>query len=789
MQLPQQKTTYKQKTAKRYADDGRSYRTDVMDTADHYIDQAGLDSVTAEIEQIQNAVEGIIDTAEYQHLLNPFGLSDMPNNIKVGAQLRNHNILKGIVNLLMGEYGRRTHDFTVTDFNGEDENQYKEGLAEALSSYYEQEAINALNGQGMETGQPSVEQGTPQQAEERYKQSFESYRVIRGQDAIDYIKYDQEVDDKFMDIYYDWITTGIAYSYKCVRKGDVIYEEVPSRQLYVPNVQGLRFVEDAPFAVRKWTMPINNILDAYNEHLDEEDIDYLTSTYVTESDMFAGASHMNVPKGGFIKLPTLDSNCGNASGFGATRADSNGIPMAHVQYRSFKKVGTLIYTSPLGEVEEMEVSDDYKMNKELGDISITWKWESVIWEVTRIADRVYCLARELPENRAMLNNKGVQMLSYNGPINRTKSGQIISIVKDGFPYQILTNIIHYQMEKLINKNKDKLTVMPYGLVPRKKGIDTTQQMHHADASSILWVDETAPNASYAAQMIKVLDMSLGNYINDLMQILAFIKQEYWDTIGMNAQRYSDVAQGAGKAVTEQAIVRSAVITYELTRKMDKFIQREYTGFLDISKLAWIDGVKGKYVLSDGTKAFLEMNPDDAVYHLESDYGVFVRDSAELTDSLNQFKQLAGAYAQQTGSMSATAEVFSNNNMEKIKLIIGKIEDATKKHEAELASINGEKQKELQAMVDENDSQNRELKKYEIDMEYQGQVDSAEIRTGNNSRNEARPANDVELALASHKMEKDNNKERQEDKRLAQKDMELSLKNKAIDRQAQKSTTN
>ena len=107
-------------------------------------------------------------------------------------------------------------------------------------------------------------------------------------------------------------------------------------------------------------------------------------------------------------------------------------------------------------------------------------------------------------------------------------------------------------------------------------------MHHADATSILWVDETAPNASFAAQMIKVLDMGLGNYIKDVISIIQYIKQEYWDSIGMNAQRYADVAQGAGKSVTEQAIVRSSIITYELTRRMDKFIEREYQGFLDIS---------------------------------------------------------------------------------------------------------------------------------------------------------------------------------------------------------------
>ena len=34
-------------------------------------------------------------------------------------------------------------------------------------------------------------------------------------------------------------------------------------------------------------------------------------------------------------------------------------------------------------------SDDYVLNKELGDISLEWKWESVVWEGTKIAERVY----------------------------------------------------------------------------------------------------------------------------------------------------------------------------------------------------------------------------------------------------------------------------------------------------------------------------------------------------------------------------------------------------------------
>lgn len=786
MLLPQQKNTYAEKTRKVTNADNKGYRTWGMDCVDYYIDQYRYDGNLQEAKDLQNAVEGIIDVSHYQHLLNPFGITENPTGAKVGAKLRNHNILKGIVNLLMGEYGRRTHEFVVTDFNGEDKNRYKEGLAQAMTSYYEQETINELNAQGLETGQPSKEQPSPEEEEQKFKQTFDSQRVIRGQEAVDYVRYEQEVEDKFLDIYYDWITTGIGYSYKCVRKNDVDYEYVPIDELYFPFERHVRFIEDSSFVVRKRQLPINKILDFYNDVLDEEDLDYLNKEYIKDTNLFLGATTLATGERGFIKMPTVDDNCGNDRIITPTE-QFYGIPVYHIQWRSWRKYGILSFINELGELDTIEISDDYVFNKEIGDVSIKWEWESVVWEGTRIADRVYCLIRELPENRGELNNKGVQKLSYNGLVNRSKSGTLQSIVKEGIPYQILINTLHYQLEKIINKNKDKVTVMPYGLVPRKHGIDTTKQMQHADATSILWVDETAPNASFAAQMIKVLDMGLGNYIKDVMGIIQYIKQEYWDSIGMNAQRYSDVSQGAGKSVTEQAIVRSAIITYELTRKMDKFIEREYAGFLDISKLAWINGKKGQYILSDGTKAFINLNPDDALYHLESDYGIFVRDSTELTEALQQFRQLASAYAQQSSALSATAEILFNNNPEKIKNIISVIEENERKHEAYLANINGEQQKEVQQMVNEDKAADREIKKYEIDMEYQGQVDSASIRTQNNSRNEPRPANEVEMALADHKINSDINKEAQENKRLEQKDIELSLKKEQIDNQKNKVT--
>ena len=782
--LPKQKTTLaeKYKVIDPHIDPNYNW---FHQTADHYIDQFGHDNQIEEIQKLQNAVEGIIDFDDYSYLLNPFNI-DSSKQYKVGARLRNHNILKGVVYLMTGEYARRTHDFVVTSLNPDDENKYKEGLRQAMKDYYEQETINQLNEAGVPTGQDSKDQGTPEEAEASYKANYDTQRALFGQSAIDYIRYNQDVEDKVIEAYYDWISTGSAYTGRFIRNNDVDYEYVPVDEIYVPFETHSRFIEDASFVVRRSFPPLAKIMDLFGDKLSEKDLEELEEDYQKDLGFFNSSRTLEMGARGFVRLPTVDASSDH---YVNDTRNFNGYPVYHVQWRSFEKYGILTYEDEFGQLQTMEVDDTYKLDKELGDISIEWKWDTCICEDIRINDKFHVYDRVVEESRSRLGERGNKKLSYNGIRARSKSGSIQCPVKEGIPYQLLINGLHFQLEKVINKNKDKVIVMPYGLIPRKKGMDTKETMYHVDATSILWVDETAPNAALAAQMIKVLDMGLGNYIKDVYELIGAIKQEYWDAIGMNAQRYSNIDQGAGKGTTEQAIVRSAIITYDLNRQVDRLLQKDYAGILDLSKLAWIGGKKANYILSDGERAFLEMNADESLYHSETEYNVFVKDSTELTEGIQLMKSTVGAAAQQSGSLSAISEVVTNNNPNKLKHILGKIEDNNKKHEAYLAEVNGKQQNELQDKINADKEADREIDRYKADKQYQGVVDSANIRTQNNSRNEARPDSPVETMMANHQINKDVSKDMKEERALQQKDTELQLKNKQLEIQKSKANGN
>lgn len=774
MLLPPQKLSKAEKEARHE----KSGKNNIEETADYYIASCNWNSHIQEVALLYAAVEGHLIQEDYQTIQNPFNKQKEDGApLQFNALLKNYNILKGIANLLMGEFGRRVHDYQVSSLAPTDEVAFKDGLNYLIKDYYAQGVANSLTELGFDLGQKVQELPPLEEYVEKFKSTFDNSRVISGQEVLDYIRYNCDLDNKYLDLYWDWVVTGGAFTYKEVNHDDVYFDIVPRHELFVPFERHSRFIEDYSYAVRRQVLPPFKIIDKFRGRLPDDLIEKLEQK-VQSGLEYQFSDVQMTGRNGALRLPTLYLN--QSTTMGNTYSAQTGVELFHVVYKTFRKYGELIYINELGFESMMEVDDTYVLNKEQGDISITWKWENTTYQVYKCLD-MYLDAGELKENRADLNQAGLQKLPYNGILERSYIGEVQSIIKEGLPYQRLVNVLHFQIEKLINKNKDKLTVMPYGLVPRKKGIDTKTQMYHADATSILWIDETAPNAQFAAQMIKVLDMSLGAYIKDTINLIQYTKQEYWDAIGMNAQRYADVGQNAGKAVTEQAITRSAIITYELTRQFEKLIEKDYQGLLDISKLAYIKGKKAKYIRSDGSVAFLNMNYDNAIYHSEASYNVFVKDSSLMTEAIQMIRGQAVNLIQNGGDLSVVGHLFSTNSVPKLTKILEKLETNKREYDQLIAQQQQEATQALQDSINANDEANREIKKYEADMQYQGVVDSATIRAGANSRNDARPANDVERDMAAHQKEVDR-------KTLSLKEKELRDK-KDLEREKIRSNNN
>jgi hypothetical protein len=747
-------------------------KNNIEETVDFYIGSCNWNKQTQEILDLYKAVEGNL-VHDYKTIQNPYNATkngDTP--LKYNATLQNHNILKGIVNLLMGEFGRRVHEYNVTTVNSSDTFAYKDGLNIVIKNYYAQHVANELDKLGVKLGQQVKELEPLESYVEKFKQTFEETRIISGQEILDYIVFACDLPSKYLDLYYDWVITGRFFTFKTVNHDNVYFEVVPVHEMFVPQEKHSRFVEDYTYHVRRQIMPMFKVVDFFRGRLPDDIIDDLEKQLTTGLvQNFANVSLTG--RQGLIILPTEYTS---DSSFKTINSINNGVEVFHVVYDTWRKYGVLKYNDPLIGETEMEVGEDHTLDKSNGDISIKWAWEKEKYQAFKVLD-YYLDAGPLPANRADLDQEGLQKSPYNGTIERSINGDIQSIIKEGLPYQKSINVLHYQVQKLVNKNKDKLIVMPYGLIPTKQGIDASKQMYHADATGILWIDETAPNAQLAAQTIKTLDMSLGNYIAGAVELIKYIKSEYWEAIGMNPQRYANVGDNAGKGVTEQAIIQSAIITYELTRQFDKVIEKDYQGLLDISKLAYINGKKAKYVRGDASVAFLNMNIDAANYHSENSYNIFVQDASIMTEAIKNIRAQATNLVQNGGDTSVLGHLFSTNNVTKLTKILEKLEDNKRAYDEQLQKSQQDSNERVQQSVANVAEKDREVRYYEIDKSYEATIESATIRSQkDDGHNQPRPANDVEVSLANHKINNDNQEVALKEKTLALKEKDLHIKN-------------
>jgi len=272
------------------------------------------------------------------------------------------------------------------------------------------------------------------------------------------------------------------------------------------------------------------------------------------------------------------------------------------------------------------------------------------------------------------------------------------------------------------------------------------------------IDETADTANLALQGLKILDKSLSNYINELYNIMNQLKTEWWENIGMNRQRFGDIKASDGKGVSEQAIVRSAVISEELNRKFEKFEEKDYAGLLDLSKIAYIKGKKAKYINSNDREAFLKLNADNAIYLAETNFSVFVRNSSKENEKNQLMKQYAFAMAQNSGKAMKWLELIDSENTVKTKEVLRKIEFEEDLQQQQNFEQEQETKKYIQDSQTKIKQEENETEKYKADKSYQAIVDAATIRSENNDTSNDYYSDDgIELKrdMNEHRKEIDN----------------------------------
>ena len=647
-----------------------------------------------DIETKYRILHGDIPDKFYKKILNPYNATQEQYK-RFPATMRNYDLMKGIIRRYVSEYIKNPHDFMVGANNPEVILSRNAKLKAELAMIVEQQIAARIQ----QSYQQWVQEGNdPQQFNPQQSIDIEAFIKDFNENYIDDISAQgQELLNVIRDLtedtlfyaraYFDFVSFGEAYSYSDVVGDKLIKRNISPRDAYPVNTDNQFREDDDMFACRR-KLTYQQIIDEFGQYFTDKQREFLDSYYAKHSPSHT-VEHMFQTYESYFpdicgKFSQEDRNFFKDNK--AMARDSNGdlYDVWHVVWRGEARKALVTYVNQAGFMDKRIELDDYKLNPEVGDISIDYIYEPQVYECVRIGtrnDAIYPYgARAIAFDR---NGK----LPYNG-INELLPGfgkfSIIDIVT---PFQVFYNIVAYHREMTIAKNKLSVLLMAKSLLG-KSPEDTLYKML---ADGVLYIDDTNDQGMLRAQQVRMLNTSVGDYISQLSSLLQEIEQTAKNQVDMTPQRYGEIANSAGKGVTDEAIARGSMGSVIVEFMMDCMRERDYARDMDYTKLAWIDGLDTSYRDEEGNIKYVSLNVNNHIY---ADYIIKAKNSVKQKEKLDQLKQFAFSAAQNDNPMMAIAAI-AGDNVEAITKLIKQYNDQKQAHETELHQLEQQNNQMLQ----------------------------------------------------------------------------------------------
>ena len=641
-----------------------------------------------DIEKKYSILNGDIPDEFYKKILNPYNATN-ENYKRFPATMRNYDLMKGVIRRYVSEYLKNPHDFIVGANNSEVVLARNSKLRQELSKIVQQQIAARIQQSYQEwiNGGNDPKQFNPQEAIdiESFVKEFNDNYIddisAQGQALLNVIKDITEDNLLYSRAYFDFVTFGECYTYSDVVGNKLIKRVVSPRDAFPINTDSIFREDDDMFCERR-KLTYQQIIDEFDDYFDDKQREFLNTYYAKQSSNVPSELTFSVYESYFPdmckKYSKEDRELFAKHPNMMRDVNSDLYDVWHVVWRGEVRRAIVTFVNEAGLIDNRIEDEEYVLNEENGDISIEYIYEPQVYECTRIGtrnDAIYPYgARAIAYNR---NGK----LPYNG-INELLPGfGKFSIVEIMTPYQVFYNIVSYHREMVLAKNKLNVLLIAKSLLG-KVPEDTIYKMI---ADGVLYIDDSEDQGMLRAQQVRMLQSNIGDYLNQLNNLLIDIKNSASDQVDMTPQRYGEIANSAGKGVTEEAVLRGSMGTVIIEFMMDCLRERDYNRDLDYTKLAWIDGLDTSYRDVDNNLKYISLDVDTHIY---ADYIIKAKNSIKEQEKLRQLQQYAFSAAQNGDNMMAIAAI-QGDNVASITKLIKKYQEQKEAHEAQLKQMEQE----------------------------------------------------------------------------------------------------
>jgi len=590
-----------------------------------------------------------IDLNDFSYVCQPFGstVGELP------ARMVNRDITSSKIKTMLGMEMKRPFSWSVLATNPEAttrKEQYEAGLirdfvinqiTQPIRQQIELQMAQELQGKDltpeeMQQVQQQVEEQmaamTPDEVKRYMQREHQDPAEVMSSQLLEYIMQKLGIKDKFDLMFKHGLLSALGTMFVSVLNGEPVAWNVNSMRFTCEKSPDTYFIEDSENASCEYRMSPGEVVKYFGDVLTNAQIDKIYSRQNT-----TGSRKIEE----WLKS---DSNFMDSDIFDVD--DANSIRTLHCVWKSLRKVGFLQYIDEYGEQQEKMVDETYKLDADIGDLSIEWEWIPECYETWKIEDDIYVNMRPIPSQLKDINNAYNCKLPYYGVIYDNLNSERVSLMDRLKSYQYFYNIIMYRLEMLLASDKGKKALMNINMIPDSAGIDLKQWQYLFESTPFMWYDPNEEGNNYADvnTVAKTIDLSLVSDIKKYIEIAEYMRQQCGKSVGITDQVEGQIAEREAVTNSQQNLVQSSYILepYFAVHSLAK--RNILQALIEVCKVAYSGrGVmKLAYVLDDMSTQILEL---DTELLDNSTLGIFVSDSAKAEEAKEMLRQLAHAALQ------------------------------------------------------------------------------------------------------------------------------------------------
>lgn len=718
------------KQRKTYAAKNKQWRKDNLDYADKYSFYNN--------EIVRNTLKNrIINLNLYNGRVSPEDMASTLNPHNLQADFMNENIphkpiMVPKIDLLVGEEINRKFDWYATLTNPD-----SISLKEKEKAKLVRQKLTSI----MQENLSKEELDAELKALDKYlRYEWQDMRERMANQLLKHYYAEQNFDRMFNEGFKEALIMGEEI-YKCdIIGNEPVLEKLNPLKVHTVRSGNSNKIEDSDLIIIEDHWSPGRIIDTFYEELKGIDIDKITEFTNKTS---AQDNYSDDDENHLLLRDNLENNIESYLGlaeinghmFTSDYVDSTGnMRVLQVLWRSQKKIKKIKYYDEFGETQEKIESEEYIIDKGRGEEETIY-WINEWWEGYKIGRDIYIRMRPRQIQYNRLNNPSYCHPGIVGEIYNTNQGRAVSLVDRMKNYQYLYDVIWDRLNKAIAKNLGKILLLDIATVPA--GWEPEKWLAQATNMGLGLVDgfkegnigaasgKLAGNLQNGTQT-RAIDLETGNYIQQHISLLEFIKMEMGEIAGVNKQREGQVENRETMGGIERAVTQSSHITEWWFIKHDDIKKRVLTVFLETAKYALKGGNKKlQYIADDMSKVVLDIDGDEIQ---ECDFGIVITTS-NVTQQLKQsLTQLAQAFMQNGGSFSTIIDIMTSPSIADMRKKIEYQEDENKRMAAESDKMKNEQAQAALQLEAEKEQAKQELEKYKVDMDNDTKIKIALINS-------------------------------------------------------------